>query len=240
MQMQRTYFYITAASFPLIGIFNGSAALLRVQRKSMSTMISAGASCIINIGLNALFIWVFNMGVEGAALATLIARAIPAVYMRALLMSDKNVLTVKLFTKFSFEGKMVRKILFIAIPSGIESCLFQLGKLMTNTFVNSGCYKIYDEALGKEVNIQANANTIANSLNNIASVVGGGVGTSCLTVIGQAVGTGDIDCVKYYIKKMFVISFIANAVTVALIMGTSHWLIYLWQQPDEAYPIALR
>lgn len=61
---------------------------------------------------------------------------------------------------------------------------------MTNTFVNSGCYKIYDEALGKEVNIQANANTIANSLNNIASVVGGGVGTSCLTVIGQAVGTG--------------------------------------------------
>ena len=240
MQMQRTYFYITAASFPLIGIFNGSAALLRVQRKSMSTMISAGASCIINIGLNALFIWVFNMGVEGAALATLIARAIPAVYMRALLMSDKNVLTVKLFTKFSFDGKMVRKILFIAIPSGIESCLFQLGKLMTNTFVNSGCYKIYDEALGKEINIQANANTIANSLNNIASVVGGGVGTSCLTVIGQAVGTGDIDCVKYYIKKMFVISFIANAVTVALIMGTSHWLIYLWQQPDEAYPIALR
>ena len=111
---------------------------------------------------------------------------------------------------------------------------------MTNTFVNSGCYKIYDEALGKEINIQANANTIANSLNNIASVVGGGVGTSCLTVIGQAVGTGDIDCVKYYIKKMFVISFIANAVTVALIMGTSHWLIYLWQQPDEAYPIALR
>lgn len=123
MQMQRTYFYITAASFPLIGIFNGSAALLRVQRKSMSTMISAGASCIINIGLNALFMQVFNMGVEGAALATLIARAIPAVYMRALLMSDKNVLTVKLFTKFSFEGKMVRKILFIAIPSGIESCL---------------------------------------------------------------------------------------------------------------------
>lgn len=124
MAMQRTYFYITAASFPLIGIFNGSAALLRVQRKSMSTMVSAGASCIINIGLNALFIWVFEMGVAGAALATLIARAIPAVYMRVLLMSDKNTLTVKLFTRFRFDGKMVKHILFIAIPSGIESCLF--------------------------------------------------------------------------------------------------------------------
>lgn len=239
MAMQRTYFYITAASFPLIGIFNGSAALLRVQRKSMSTMVSAGASCVLNIGLNALFIWGLNMGVAGAALATLIARAVPAVYMRALLMSDKNTLTVKLFTKFRFDGAMVKHILFIAIPSGIESCLFQLGKLMTNTFVNSGCYVQYD-AQGQLVNIQANANTIANNLNNIASVVGSGVGTSCLTVIGQAVGTGDIDCVKYYIKKMFIISFIANAITVGLIMGTSHWLIYLWQQPEEAYPIALR
>ena len=239
MAMQRTYFYITAASFPLIGIFNGSAALLRVQRKSMSTMVSAGASCIINIGLNALFIWVFEMGVEGAALATLIARAIPAVYMRVLLMSDKNTLTVKLFTRFRFDGKMVKHILFIAIPSGIESCLFQLGKLMTNTFVNSGCYVQYD-ARGQLVNIEANANTIANNLNNIASVVGGGIGTSCLTVIGQAVGTGDADCVKYYIKKMFIISFIANAITVAIIMGTSQWLIYLWQQPAEAYPIALK
>ena len=239
MAMQRTYFYITAASFPLIGIFNGSAALLRVQRKSMSTMVSAGASCIINIGLNALFIWVFEMGVAGAALATLIARAIPAVYMRVLLMSDKNTLTVKLFTRFRFDGKMVKHILFIAIPSGIESCLFQLGKLMTNTFVNSGCYVQYD-AQGQLVNIEANANTIANNLNNIASVVGSGIGTSCLTVIGQAVGTGDADCVKYYIKKMFIISFIANAITVAIIMGTSQWLIYLWQQPAEAYPIALK
>lgn len=240
MELQRTYFYITAASFPLIGIFNGSAALLRAQRRSLVTMTSAGISCVVNIGLNAAFIWGLDMGVEGAALATLIARAIPAVYMRALLMSDKNLLPVKLFTKFRFEGAMVKRILFIAIPSGIESCLFQLGKLMTNTFVNAGCYVQYDAALDKNINIQANANTIANNLNNIASVVGGGIGTSCLTVIGQSVGTGDENCVKYYIKKMFAISFVANAITVALIMGTSHWLVYLWDYPEAAYPIALK
>ncbi len=236
MQMQRTYFYITAASFPFIGIFNGSAALLRAQRKSMVTMTSAGISCVVNIALNALFIWGLNMGVAGAALATLIARAIPAIYMRVLLMSNKNILSVKLFVKFRFEGKMMRRILFIAIPSGIESCLFQLGKLMTNTFVNSSCY--IDAVT--TTNIEANANTVANSLNNIASVVGSGVGTSCLTVIGQAVGTGDTDCVKYYIKKMFIISFIANAIAVALIMSNCQWLIYLWTLPEEAYPIALK
>ena len=239
MELQRTYFYITAASFPFIGIFNGSAALLRAQRRSMVTMTSAGISCVVNIGLNALFIWGLNMGVAGAALATLIARAIPAVYMRVLLNSDKNVLTVKLFERFRFDGAMVKHILFIAVPSGIENCLFQLGKLMTNTFVNAGCYVVFDPVLGENINIQANANTVANNLNNIASVVGGGVNTSVLTVIGQAVGTGDVDCVKYYIKKMFAIAFAANAVTVALIMATSHWLIYMWQFPEAAYPAAL-
>ncbi len=240
MELQRQYFYITAASFPFIGIFNGSAALLRAQRRSMVTMVSAGISCVVNIALNALFIMVLQMGVSGAALATLIARAIPAIYMRVLLMSDKNVLTVKLFEKFKPDIKMVKHILFIAIPSGIESCLFQLGKLMTNTFVNAGCYIHYDSAIGENINIQANANTAANNLNNIASVVGSGVGTSCLTVIGQAVGTGDVDCVKYYIKRMFVISFIANAVAVALIMGTCQWLIYMWDYPADAYPIAIK
>ena len=240
MDMQRQYFYITAASFPFIGIFNGSAALLRAQRKSLVTMTSAGISCVVNIALNALFILVLKMGVSGAALATLIARAIPAIYMRVLLMSDKNVLTVKLFEKFKFDMKMVKHILFIAIPSGVESCLFQLGKLMTNTFVNAGCYINYNPELGQNINIQANANTAANNLNNIASVVGSGVGTSCLTVIGQAVGTGDADCVKYYIKRMFLISFAANAVAVGLIMSTCQWLIYMWDYPTEAYPIALK
>ena len=240
MEMQRQYFYITAASFPFIGIFNGSAALLRAQRKSLVTMTSAGISCVVNIALNALFIMALKMGVSGAAIATLIARAIPAIYMRVLLMSDKNVLTVKLFVKFKFDMKMVKRILFIAIPSGVESCLFQLGKLMTNTFVNAGCYINYNQDIGKNINIQANANTAANNLNNIASVVGSGVGTSCLTVIGQAVGTGDVDCVKYYIKRMFLVSFVANAIAVALIMGTSQWLIYMWEYPAEAYPIALR
>ena len=240
MELQRTYFYITAASFPLIGISNGSAALLRAQRKSVVTMTSSGISCVVNIGLNALFIWGLDMGVAGAALATLIARAIPAVYMCVLLMSDKNLVSVKLFEKFRFDGKMVRRILFIAIPSGIESCLFQLGKLMTNTFLNASCYSTLDEVSGEYINIQANANTIANNLNNIASMVGGGVGTAALTVIGQAVGTGDENCVKYYIKRLFVISFIANAIAVGIIMGTSQWLVYLWTQPDDAYPIALK
>lgn len=247
-QYERDYFYITAASFPFIGLFNGCAALLRAQRKSVFTMVSAGISCVVNIGLNALFIWGFNMEVQGAALATLIARAIPAIYMFLLLSKKSYVVHIgvldffKHFILLHFDGKMIKKILYIGIPSGIESCLFQLGKLLTFRFVSAGCYfeKQLINGVWEDVNLQANANSIANGINNYASVVGGGIGTASLTVIGQAVGAGDTDQVKYYIKKMFVISYIANAIAVTMFMATAQWVMLIYDYPEEAYDIALK
>ena len=184
---QQIYFYVTAASFPFIGLFNACAALLRVQRKSFFTMVSAAISCVLNVGLNAVFLFVVKMGVLGAGLATLICRAIPAIFMLVLLGKKNNTVCVRIFEKFRFDGQMLKKILKIAVPSGVESCLFQLGKLMTNTFVNAGCYvnPVLDAAGNYTydangdlitINLQANGNTIANQINNIASVVGGGVG----------------------------------------------------------------
>lgn len=227
------YFYLTAASFPFIGLFNACAALLRAQRKSVFTMASAGISCALNVGFNALFIYALNLRVIGAGLATLICRGVPAVFMLCLLCKKSYTVHVKIFEKFRFEKAMVKRILHLAIPSGIEACLFQLGKLMTSVFINVSFYT------QNGTNVQANANSVASNINNIASVVGSGVGTSALTVIGQAVGSGDVGQTKYYMKKMFIISYIANAVTVAIIMGTAQWLVLLYDYPDSTRQIAL-
>ena len=248
---QRTYFYITAASFPFIGLFNACAALLRVQRKSMVTMTSAAISCVLNVGLNAIFLFVAQMGVVGVGLATLACRAVPAIYMLILLTNRKNTVSIRIFEKFRFDGAMLKRILKIAIPSGIESCLFQLGKLMTNTFVNAGCYVnpvldgagnqiLNDKGLPATINIQANGNTIANQINNIASVVGGGVGTSCITVIGQAVGTGDAEQCKHYMRKMFLISYIANGVCVGLILAGVPLIVNMYGFGVDAKEIGKR
>lgn len=239
---QSTYFYITAASFPFIGLFNACAALLRVQRKSMFTMTSAAMSCALNAGMNAIFLFVLKLGVLGAALATLVCRAIPAIFMLVVLSSKKNAVSVRIFEKFRFKKDMIKKILRLAIPAGIESSLFQLGKLMTSTFVNVGCYiqpvlgadglPVVEDGITKTLNVQALSNSIANHVNNYASMVGGGVGTACLTVIGQAVGTGDVEQCKYYMKKMFLISYIANAVCVAMFLGFSQFIVRIWGFKD--------
>ena len=208
--MSRTYFYITAASFPFIGLFNGCAALLRAQRKSLFTMISAGLSCILNFGANYIFIFNFNMGVLGAALATFICRAIPAVFMFCLLLNKRLPVHISFKEKFRFDFGMIKHILKIAIPSGIESALFQLGKLLTVTFVNT---KNYVNAEG--INIHANAN--------------------------RADLSGDADQCKYYMKKMFLLSYIVNAVCVAAIMASASPLLrVLYSYPEESFDIALK
>ncbi len=248
-QDQRIYFYITAASFPFIGLFNACAALLRVQRKSMYTMTSAALSCALNAVMNAIFLFVLKLGVLGAALATLICRAIPAIFMLIVLGNKKNAVQVKIFEKFRFNKQMIKKILRLAIPAGIESSLFQLGKLMTSTFVNVGWYihdvkvngaVVYVDGVKQTINIEALGNSIANHVNNYASMVGSGVGTACLTVIGQAVGTGDSEQVKYYMKKMFLLSYIANTVCASLFLAFSMFIVKMWGYGADSEQIALR
>lgn len=249
-QDQRIYFYITAASFPFIGLFNACAALLRVQRKSMYTMTSAALSCALNAAMNAIFLFVLKLGVLGAALATLICRALPAIFMLVVLGSKNNAVQVKIFEKFRFDKNMIKRILRLAVPAGVEGCLFQLGKLMTSTFVNVGCYiqdvvdangaVVYVDGVKKTINVQALGNSIANHVNNYASMVGSGVGTSCLTVIGQAVGTGDSEQVKYYMKKMFLLSYIANTICASLFLAFSMFIVKMWGYGVDSEQIALR
>ncbi|MDE6691645.1 MAG: hypothetical protein K2K04_06710, partial [Clostridia bacterium] len=169
-------------------------------------------------------------------------RAIPAVYMLIILGNKKNAVCVRIFEKFRFNGNMIKKILHLAIPAGIESALFQLGKLMTSTFVNVNHYidpvlgedglPLYVDGSLKTINMEALANSIANHVNNYASMVGGGVGTACLTVIGQAVGTGDVDQCKHYMKRMFLLSYIANTICVALFLGLSQFIVQIWNFKD--------
>lgn len=65
MQNAQTYFWISALTYPLIALYNVGAALFRVQGNSRVSMLAALIMNIINISLNALFIFGFHMGVAG-------------------------------------------------------------------------------------------------------------------------------------------------------------------------------
>lgn len=228
-----TYFYFTAASFPFIAIFNSCAALLRAQRKSMNTMLSGAISFALNVGLNAVFIYALKLEILGAALATFLARIFPAAFTLILMTGKHNLVRLHIFArktfttkkgktfgiivfdKFRFDWNMLKRIFRLAIPSGIENCLFQLGKVLVISFITIPAYWVVGSD-GIAYNVNNTANSIAYQINTISSIVGNGINTATLTVIGQAVGTGDIGQVKYYIKKMLLINYLGNAACVGI------------------------
>ena len=76
MRYAETYFLLSALSYPFIGLYNAGAALFRAQGNSKISMLSSLVMNVINIGGNAVLIFGFGMGVMGAALASLVSRAV--------------------------------------------------------------------------------------------------------------------------------------------------------------------
>lgn len=157
-------------------------------------MVVSVISNVINIGGNAVLIWVFHMGVAGAAIATLASRVFCAVVVLWQLRLDRQPIVVKDYIQIRPDGKMISRILALGIPSGVENSMFQLGKLAIQSSVST---------LGT-VAIAAQAMTnILENLNGIAAI---GVGIGLMTVVGQCLGAGRKDEAVYYIKKLCVLA----------------------------------
>lgn len=240
MNYASQYFMIMAASYPFLAIFNCCAALLRAQRKSMNTLLSGAISFFLNIGFNAIFIYWAKLEVVGVALGTLLARVFPAFFTLFLLSRKDNVVRIKVFEKFRFNGGHLKRILKLAVPSGVENSLFQLGKILVIVFISIGIYNtavafnpITGEAT-KWINYEAAANSAAYNINTMSSMIGSGINTAILTVIGQAIGAGDLGQAKYYMRKMILISYLGNALCVAVIWACATPILDFYNVSPEA------
>ena len=194
MTASRIYFFYTALSFPFIALYDAGASIFRSQGNTRDPMVVSVISNVINIGGNAVLIWVFHMGVAGAAIATLASRVFCAVVVLWQLRFDRQPIVVKDYIQIRPDGKMISRILALGIPSGVENSMFQLGKLAIQSSVST---------LGT-VAIAAQAMTnILENLNGIAAI---GVGIGLMTVVGQCLGAGRKDEAVYYIKKLCVLA----------------------------------
>lgn len=196
MRASETYFFYTALSFPFIAAYDSAASIFRAQDNTKGPMIISMISNVMNIAGNAVMIWVFHMGVAGAALSTLISRIFCAVVVIIQLRKEKKgqEIVVRDYFEIRPDWSMIRRILGLGIPSGIENSMFQLGKLAIQSTVST---------LGTTaIAAQAMTNILEN-LNGIAAI---GVGVGLMTIVGQCLGAGRQDEAVYYIKKLCVIA----------------------------------
>lgn len=125
------YFLFTALSYPFLAVYNGGAAIFRaIGNSKISLYVSLGMN-VVNIAGNAILIYGFGLGAAGAAIATLFSRILGAWVMLALSHNKANPIYVENLFRVRLNFPIIRNILHIGVPSGMENGMFQFGKLLT-------------------------------------------------------------------------------------------------------------
>jgi putative MATE family efflux protein len=229
MKAAQTYFWITALSYPFLALYNSAAALFRAMGNSKVPMLIALLVNVINIGGNAILIFGFHIGVAGAGLATLLSRAAAAVILMFMLIygsyRDSPSSLQGIFT-FHLDPGMIRTILNIGIPSGVENSMFQFGKiLVSRIFTSFGTAAIA-------------ANAITSSINSLFFMPGQAFGLAILTIIGQCIGAGDYKGAKGYTVKILKLCYVTLIALTAFIFLFADPLIGLFHLSAEAHGLA--
>lgn len=189
MEACRTYLRISVYSFPALGIYNAGTALYRSIGKTSVTMKISIASNVLNVVGNLIGVFVLHAGVAGVAYPSLIARTFSAVVITVLCFREKEVHYVGKWI-FQWNRDLLKRMLSIAIPNGVESGIFQFIKVALSSVVALfGTYQIA-------------ANGISQSIWSVAALISVTMGPVFITVIGQCMGAGDIQQAEYYFRKL--------------------------------------
>lgn len=227
MESALIYFRISAYSYPFLAVYNACAALFRSMGNSKISMYVSAGMNVTNVIGNALLIFVFDMGVAGAAYATLFSRALAAAVMFVLLLPDKNTVYLRMQTIFRWDWPLIRKILYIACPSGIENGIFQLGRVLVVSII---------AGFGT---VQIAANAVANNLDAMGCIAGQAMNLAMITVVGRCLGAGDTVQAEYFAKKMMKITYAATAAVNIVIFSNLGWILNIYDLSDEARQLAL-
>ena len=226
MESASIYFLISAWSYPFLAVFNACAAIYRsMGNAKISMQISAGMNIFNAIG-NAILIFGFSMGAAGAALSTLAARVLGAIVILVMVTGTGNEVRVKYRDLLRWERDMVRRILHIAIPSGVENGLFQLGRVLVVSII----------ALFGTAQIAANA--VANTLDSMGCIAGQAMNLAMITVVGQCMGAGEKEQAIHYTKKLWKLTYMITAVINTVILLGLPLILKCFSLSSEAYRYA--
>ena len=216
-----TYLFYSALSYPFLALYNACAALFRSMGNSRISMLTSLLMNGINIVGNAILIFGFNMGVAGAAIATLFSRIVAAIVMLVLIARSSNLIYVEFKTKFRPDWAMIKKILYIGVPNSFENSFFQLGKILVLSIVTM---------FGT---MQITANAVANNLASFGCIPGQAMGLSLITIVGQCVGARDTKQAVYYTKRVLKYSHAAVLITNLFVIVSLPWILQLYSLSAE-------
>ena len=233
VRLGASYMRIVSLSYVITAISFAFGFSSRSVGHPKLPMMAAVISLMINTVLN--YILIFGkfgfpaMGIEGAAIATLIARVVEFIIVLSGIYKTIPVLAVSFKNFFTISSELVKKVGKTAFPVILNEGFWSLG--MT-------AYALVYARIGTEA---VAAVMITNTVNNLFMVVGFGLGNASSVMLGNTLGAGEIDKAIDYNKKFLALSILCGIVVGGLIMAIGPFLVRnLYQLTPESYDITLK
>lgn len=220
--------YMTAVvlSLPAIAIFEAGNAIFRTMSNSKTPMKISLLMNAMNVAGNAILIYGCSMDTLGAAISTVIARWTAAAIVLALLLNPELPLSLERTLRHRFDGMLVRQILSMGIPNGIENGMFQFGKIAIIGLVT---------AFGTAA---ITANAVVQTVASIEMIPGSAVQLATITVVSQCIGCGDFEQAAYYNRKLLAVSYVCVAAFSAILVLSLPLILQLYNLSSETSALA--
>lgn len=208
-----SYLWVTTLSLPFLAIYDAGAALCRSIGKTNVTMNVSIVANIINVIGNCVGVFVLHLGAVGVAYPSLISRLLSTVAVTVYCFQKQNEVRYRFTDIFAWDGNLLKKVMGIALPNGVENGVHQLVKVALSSMVALfGTYQIA-------------ANGVAQSIWSLASIMGLAMAPVYTTVIGQCMGARDIDAANFYFRKLNKITFVLSVLWNALIFAITPLIV---------------
>lgn len=221
------YFYFTALSFPFLAIYNSCAALFRAMGNSAISMVASLIMNIVNLVLSFILVYGLHMKVSGVAIPAFASRIVAAGIMLYMIRNKANPVYIQNILKIRFEKNMLKRILHIGVPNGLENSIFQIGKiLVTGLITGFGGVAIA-------------ANSVAGTISNFQTLPGNAMSLAMITVVGQCIGAGDLEQTKKYANKLLKITYVILIALNILIMIFRNPLVGMYNLSAETTKVTM-
>lgn len=216
------YLLIVTASIPFLSLYNAGAAVFRAQGDSATPMRTSMLMNGINLLGNALFLYGLGWGVEGAALPTLISRVVAGLVIVLRLCRPGSGIRLTWGAVRRFSPPLLKKILRIGVPNGLENSMFQLGKILVLSLVaDFGTASIA-------------ANAVSNTIAVFVNLPGMAINQAVLSVTARCVGAGAFDQVRHYTRKLTAVIYALMACTCAGVLLALPLVLKAYRLSPEA------
>ena len=219
------YIFIIFAGIPCTILYNMTAAILRALGDSKSPIIFLAISSAINIGLDLLLIIVFRMGVDGAALATVVSQGVSGVISIIYIKKKFDILAMEK-GDWKLERHLAGKLTGVGIPMGLQYSITGIGSVILQTAVN-GLGSIYVASM-----------TAGSKINIFLACPFDALGQTMAPYAGQNIGARKLDRVGKGLRAACIIGFIVSGLMVFVVelFGDQLTMLFL----DEKDPVIMQ